>query len=78
VFANYINTYASPMAAKNVDENTVLNLLTEISSAAQSLKGSVASGENKQLLDQITASCEEYNKVVERAYQNVNSGNAVS
>lgn len=78
VFANYINTYSSPMAAKNVDENTVLNLLTEISSAAQSLRGSVASGENKELLDQITASCEEYNKVVERAYQNVNSGNAVS
>lgn len=78
VFANYINTYSSPMASKNVDENTVLNLLTEISSAAQSLRGSVASGENKELLDQITASCEEYNKVVERAYQNVNSGNAVS
>lgn len=78
MFANYINTYSSPMASKNVDENTVLNLLTEISSAAQSLRGSVASGENKELLDQITASCEEYNKVVERAYQNVNSGNAVS
>src|SRR5699024_1788134 len=72
IFADYINTYASTMAANGVEPSTVLALLDQIYNECKDMK--VATPENQERLERLKQVCGDaennYQTVVIRAYNN--------